>query len=526
MAPAENGARSEAAVEQAQKSKSNNAELLQLHRGGIPFVMPSKRGIDTSAPDFEVETVLDLLGEDVMYIQHVVLREVLELQADAEYLRRLGLNGRNDVESFRKCVPVVSYSDMEADILKVVNGESATSIFTVDPITHFNMSSGTTGGKPKYVPATKKAQEAQFGFPPLASALFRRLLPWPGKALNFALAGEIKSTPSGLKAGAMSSFVYRNPRFLNREVGGPNDEFCVPNEVILCGDPNQGMYCHLVCALARAPEIARVSALFAATVAAGTRVLRKQWREIVEDIRTGTLNSCITHPEMRAAVERTLKPNPDLASMIERECFQEDWAGIFPRLFPNAHYVGCVLSGSMLQYAPTLQHFAGHLPLVSAAYVASEAGLIGLNPNMKCAPQDITYMLWPENAYYEFIPIDDNSGEGMQVLEACDLEVGKEYEILVTNYSGLYRYRLGDSIRVTSFHKTLPLFAFVRRLSVVLSVHVEKTDEEELQAAVDNVAAILKESNVASEICDYTCTTDVSSNPGRYVIFCEMLDSR
>ena len=135
-------------------------------------------------------------------------------------------------------------------------------------------------------------------------------------------------------------------------------------------------------------------------------------------------------------MERTLKPNPDLASMIERECSQEDWAGIFPRLFPNAHYVGCVLSGSMLQYAPTLQHFAGHLPLVSAAYVASEAGLIGINPNMKCAPQDITYMLWPENAYYEFIPIDDNSGEGMQVLEACDLEVGKEYEILVTNYSG------------------------------------------------------------------------------------------
>jgi auxin responsive GH3 family protein len=97
-----------------------------------------------------------------------------------------------------------------------------------------------------------------------------------------------------------------------------------------------------------------------------------------------------------AAVEETLKPNPDLASVIERECSQEDWEGIFPPVSSQTR----TMWDAMLQYAPALQHFAGHLPILSPAYGASECGLIGINPNMKCATEDITYLMWPEKAYY------------------------------------------------------------------------------------------------------------------------------
>lgn len=144
---------------------------------------------------------------------------------------------------------------------------------------------------------------------------------------------------------------------------------------------------------------------------------------------------------MRAAVEKTLHPNRDLASTIEKECSKEDWEGILPRLFPNAKFVACVLSGSMLQYAPSLQHFSGHLSIISPVHAAAECSVIGLNPNMKCAPEDITYTLWPETAYYEFIPLNEDGleihdGESMKVLEACELEIGKDYELVVTNVIG------------------------------------------------------------------------------------------
>jgi len=72
----------------------------------------------------------------------------------------------------------------------------------------------------------------------------------------------------------------------------------------------------------------------------------------------------------------------------------------------------------------------------------------------------------------------------------------------------------------------MPVFAFVRRTNVILSVHSDKTDEEELQAVVDQAAKLLREAQPAMELSDYTAASDVSSLPGRYVIFLEMVDSR
>jgi auxin responsive GH3 family protein len=177
--------------------------------------------------------------------------------------------------------------------------------------------------------------------------------------------------------------------------------------------------------------------LLAAIMVRAIRALQKEWPEIVEDIRTGKLNQKITDPELRSEVEKILTPNAEQASRVEMECSKEDWAGIIPRLFPNAHYLECVTTGAMSQYAPALKHFAGHLPNVSTCYASSECNLFGINPNPCCLPEDVTYMLWPESAYFEFIPVDE-SDHSVQVLEACDLQVGKEYELLVTTPSGMF----------------------------------------------------------------------------------------
>lgn len=84
---------------------------------------------------------------------------------------------------------------------------------------------------------------------------------FPG-SLGVVFAGKQQVTSSGLKAGAMTTNIYRSARFRNR-VRGPDDGMCVPDEVILCEDTDQGMYCHLLRALARAPEIVKVFGVFA-----------------------------------------------------------------------------------------------------------------------------------------------------------------------------------------------------------------------------------------------------------------------
>ena len=184
----------------------------------------------------------------------------------------------------------------------------------------------------------------------------------------------------------------------------------------------------------------------AVTMVGAIRELQEQWTEIVEDIWTGTLNPKITEPEVRSEVESKVlnKPNPKLASKIAMECSKEDWGGIIPRLFPNAQLVECIVSGSMHQYVSALQHFSGHLPISSPVYGLSEAHYVGFNANGNALTAEETYMLWPEAAYFEFIPEDKSGGEDgnkddeFRVLEVGDLELGRDYELLLTTVSGMY----------------------------------------------------------------------------------------
>lgn len=48
-------------------------------------------------------------------------------------------------------------------------------------------------------------------------------------------------------------------------------------------------------------------------------------------------------------------------------------------------------------------------------------------------------MLWPVSTYYEFIPLKDPNGHSdrSKAFEACDLEVGQDYKILLTTASGM-----------------------------------------------------------------------------------------
>lgn len=188
--------------------------------------------------------------------------------------------------------------------------------------------------------------------------------------------------------------------------------------------------------------------VLAGSIVGAIRALQKQWREVIEDIRTGTLNPKITEPELRSEVETKvlMNPNPELAAKLEMECLKDEtWENIIPRLFPNARLIECIISGSMYQYAPALKKFAGHVPIASLLYGSSEGNYMGISPNGNCAIEDVSYMLWPEAAYFEFIPLengedmdqDDAQGDQLKVLEACDLEVGKDYELLLTTVTGM-----------------------------------------------------------------------------------------
>ncbi|KAK6121480.1 hypothetical protein DH2020_044780 [Rehmannia glutinosa] len=129
----------------------------------------------------------------------------------------------------------------------------------------------------------------------------------------------------------------------------------------------------------------------------------------------------------------------------------------------------------------------------------------------------------PFTAYFEFLPHEPDSPKPThhELVDLVNVEIGKEYEVVITTYSGLYRYRVGDILRVTGFYNSAPQFQFVRRKNVLLSIDLNKTDETELQEAVNNASLLLHDFNTS--VFEYTSYADTTNIPGHYVIYWELL---
>ena len=54
--------------------------------------------------------------------------------------------------------------------------------------------------------------------------------------------------------------------------------------------------------------------------------------------------------------------------------------------------------------------------------------------------------------FYEFIPMDTYHTENPKVIPLSEVQVGKNYAIIITTNAGLWRYKIGDTVRFTSTH--------------------------------------------------------------------------
>ncbi|CAL9161110.1 jasmonoyl--L-amino acid synthetase GH3.5-like isoform X2 [Musa acuminata AAA Group] len=482
---------------------------------------------------FSLESVIEefeALTNDAGRLQTESLRKILEQNGEAEYLRNLGLGGRTDPESFRACVPLVTHRDLEPYIQRIADGD--TSVLTGKPITSISLSSGTTQGKPKFLPFNDELVQSTMQIYRTSFAFRNREYPiGDGKALQFIYSSRQVKTKGGLIATTATTNVYRSEQF-KRTMKDIQSQCTSPDEVIFGPDFRQSLYCHLLCGLIYSNEVQIISSTFAHSIVHAFRTLEQVWEELCIDIREGVLSSRITVPSIRSAVSKLLIPNPSLADSIYNKCVRlSNWYGVIPELWPNAKYVYGIMTGSMEPYLKKLRHYAGSLPLMSADYGSSE-GWIGANVNPSLIPELATFAVLPNIGYFEFIPLEkpeeqelENIASTIHYIESepvglTEVEVGKEYEIIVTNFAGLYRYRLGDVVRVAGFHNSTPELQFVCRRSLVLSINIDKNTEKDLQLAVEEAAKLLAAEKL--EVVDFTSHVDTSTEPGHYVIFWEL----
>ncbi|KAK9117733.1 hypothetical protein Sjap_016680 [Stephania japonica] len=493
--------------------------------------------------DGSMKLVEDLTTNANKY-QQQVLEEILTQNAETEYLQGL-LGEKPNKASFKKKVPIVDYEDVKPYIERIANGESS-KLISAQPISELLTSSGTSGGQPKRMPTTADDLDRK-------TFLYNLLVPVMNKHVDGLDQGKsmyllfIKSetrTPSGLTARPVLTSYYKSRNFINRPFNRFN-VYTSPDETILCSDSKQSMYCQLLCGLIQRDEVLRVGAIFASAFLRAIKFLENYWQELCSNIRTGKLSDWITDTSCRNAVMSIHRqPSLELANLIESECGAKSWEGIVKRLWPRTKFIDVIVTGSMAQYIPTLEFYSGRLPLVSTMYASSEC-YFGINLNPLSKPSDVSYTLLPNMAYFEFLPVQNNHEEmvqgasvqcngdtadlncwkegeelGGKTVDLVEVMLGQYYELIVTTFTGLYRYRVGDILMATGFYNNAPQFRFIQRRNVVLSIDTDKTSEGDLLNAVTKAKLLIEP--LGYLLTEYTSYADTSSIPGHYVLFWEL----
>ena len=161
-------------------------------------------------------------------------------------------------------------------------------------------------------------------------------------------------------------------------------------------------------------------------------------------------------------------------------------------------------------YAEKLKKYCGDLPFNNTGYAASEA-LMAMPLTMSA----MDGVLLPKSCLFEFLPLDAPEGTRPLLMDA--LEEGKEYEVIITNLGGLYRYRMYDVVRVTGFYQKTPKVEFLYRSNLVLNITGEKTTQQMLDWAMERAC---KQVGFAyNRYCVHGVTED--GQPPHYEFFAE-----
>ncbi|XP_076447047.1 GH3 domain-containing protein-like [Babylonia areolata] len=400
--------------------------------------------------------------------QAAFLMGVLHENASTKYGGEKGFEKMKTYEDFRSGQPLTRYEDYADYVQRMMDGEKM--VLTRQQPVIFGVSSGTSGNS-KIIPMLKKQQTMFFlhvvsvfygclleAFPQVSSKL--------KKTLKIFFNPRWRTSKSGIRIGPNSSTPASQKNILHM-YSTPAAAFDILSEP-------DAVYVHLLFAL-KDRHLGMIEGNFASLIYNAMVTLNRSLQQLLHDIRQGTLNADLNIPaDIRVELEKLLQPDPTRAEEIQR-AFDGGVTGVCRRIWPELELILTVDSGAFAPYADRLRStFCRGVPIYSAVYAATE-GLTGIN--LWPGQQPSRYLPHPALQFLEFIPVDSCHLDQPRTLLLHQLKEGEEYEVVLTNVSGLYRYRVGDVVKVTGFCNQCPIFEFQYRIGQFLNVRGEKTSE-------------------------------------------------
>jgi hypothetical protein len=334
-----------------------------------------------------------------MKYPHDVQDELFNRLINEAHLTEFGLqHGFADItsyEQFRDRIPVHSYEQMFPYIQRLMRGEQ--NILWPSEVKWFSKSSGTTSHRSKFIPVSQEAlEECHFKGGKDLISIYVNNYPdthlFDGKGLAVGGSHQINEYDS-----SESSF------------------YGDVSAVIMQNLPPWAQFI-------RTPSL--------------ETALMSNWEEKIEKMARETASVNVTNIAgvptwtvllIQKIVELQGKKNilevwPNLEAFFHGAVAFKPYRNLFETLIPK----------SDMRYWET--------------YNASE-GFFGIQDQKDS--EEMLLML-DYGIFYEFIPVDDAGDENPKAIPIYDVEVGKNYAMLITTNAGLWRYNIGDTVKFTS----------------------------------------------------------------------------
>jgi len=460
-------------------------------------------------------------AKDAKGVNEKTLFNILKTSENSEYGRKYDFANIHSVKEYQEKVPLCTFSDLDEYVNRIYF-DNEQNVLTSNKVVGFSTTSGSVG-KPKHIPITDEQIEIYTKYTvtrmlALADDYWRKKT---GKGISHgfglplleAFSGD---SPHGLPQTNIVDLAARKygalyPYILLLPLGGLFKLEEVESEYVQSRfglEETDALY---------------IFSVFANSVQGVFEYIQNNWEMLVDDIEKGIVNDSVyVGEETRKALAKIMKPNPERAAQLRKEFEKGFDSTILKRIWPNMKFMNMIgTSPAYEPYIETITGYADGIPIDFSIYGASE-GLFAAA--YECGNKGQLLLL--DSCFYEFIEqtgeedesaADDGKDESnLKILTVDELEVGKNYEIIITNTSGLYRYRFKDVITVLGFLDTCPVVNFAYRKGQLVNVVAEKLNLEQMLAAVK-----LFEEKTGLAVAHWSVTISRGGAGGNYLVYFE-----
>ncbi len=379
-------------------------------------------------------------------------------------------------EEYKNRVPIQDYDDVKGYVERMIKGEQ--NLLWPTDVKWFAKSSGTTSDRSKFIPVSMEALEDchyQGGKDMLS--IYCHNKPenkvFTGKSVVIGGSSQINNFSPDSYYGDLSSILIRNLPFWAEFKRTPNLEVTL--------NPN--------------------------------------FEEKIDQIAEITIKENVT----------SLAGVPTWNIVMAKRVLEITGKQNLLEVWPNLEFYG----HGGVSFKPYREQFKQLIPSENMYYLenynASE-GYFGLQDQSDS--EDLLLML-DYGIYYEFLPVERMHDDHPKTLGLHEIEVHKNYALIISTNAGLWRYKIGDTIRFTSLSPYR--FQISGRTKHYINTFGEEVivdnAEHALQRACQVTEAIIKDYTAGPVYFDkgkagaHEWIIEFERTPQNFQQFCEILDN-